>query len=194
VKHHRSTHHRSTSRRRSIILGSLHRLAGVRNRRYAQKCVALRDSIYSRPTGSDHPHAPAAIGHRIVHVGPKLRQHCLIDNSVLRQPEAVTAFAPLHTPSALSVIRFHQTIFRGFRRWRVSTPLFFTPNCRRSHVSFRSPRNCNWRVSNATGFMAFRRIDRASNLQTIYRTAWCLVCRSITAMVRPCQCPSNAAI
>src|ERR1700731_1931245 len=57
--------------------------------------------------------APAAIGHRIVHGGPKLRQHCLIDDSVLRQVEAVTAFAPLHTPSALSVIRFAQGHFPG---------------------------------------------------------------------------------
>jgi acetate kinase len=29
--------------------------------------------------------APAAIGHRIVHGGPKLRQHCLIDDLVLRK-------------------------------------------------------------------------------------------------------------
>ena len=36
--------------------------------------------------------APAAIGHRVVHGGPKLRQHCLIDDSVLRQLEAATAF------------------------------------------------------------------------------------------------------
>jgi acetate kinase len=43
---------------------------------------------------------------RIVHGGPKLRQHCLIDDSVLRQLDAATAFAPLHIPSALSVIRF----------------------------------------------------------------------------------------
>ena len=56
---------------------------------------------------------PAAIGHRIVHGGPKLRQHCLIDNSVLAQLEAATAFAPLHIPSALSVIRFAQEHFRG---------------------------------------------------------------------------------
>src|SRR6476660_2158883 len=42
---------------------------------------------------------PAAIGHRIVHGGPKLRQHCLIDDSVLAQLEAATAFAPLHIPS-----------------------------------------------------------------------------------------------
>jgi acetate kinase len=55
--------------------------------------------------------APAAIGHRIVHGGPKLRQHCLIDDSVLRQLEAASAFAPLHTPAALSVIRFAQEHF-----------------------------------------------------------------------------------
>lgn len=49
---------------------------------------------------------PIAIGHRVVHGGPRLRQHCLIDHSVLRQLEAATAFAPLHIPSALSLIRF----------------------------------------------------------------------------------------
>ena len=57
--------------------------------------------------------APAAIGHRIVHGGPKLRQHCLIDDAVLRQLEAASDFAPLHTPSALSVIRFAQEHFPG---------------------------------------------------------------------------------
>ena len=39
-----------------------------------------------------------AIGHRIVHGGPKLRQHCLIDEAVLRELETAAAFAPLHTP------------------------------------------------------------------------------------------------
>src|SRR5580704_7886166 len=56
---------------------------------------------------------PDAIGHRIVHGGPKLRQHCLIDDSVLTQLEAAAAFAPLHIPSALSVIRFAQEHFPG---------------------------------------------------------------------------------
>jgi acetate kinase len=56
---------------------------------------------------------PDAIGHRIVHGGPKLRQHCLIDDSVLAQLEAAIAFAPLHIPSALSVIRFAQEHFPG---------------------------------------------------------------------------------
>jgi acetate kinase len=57
--------------------------------------------------------APAAIGHRIVHGGPKLRQHCLIDDAVLRQLETAAAFAPLHTPAALSLIRFARQHFPG---------------------------------------------------------------------------------
>jgi acetate kinase len=57
--------------------------------------------------------APAAIGHRIVHGGPKLREHCRIDDHVVRQLEAATAFAPLHIPSALSVIRFAREHFAG---------------------------------------------------------------------------------
>lgn len=62
--------------------------------------------------GSKMP-KPEAVGHRIVHGGPTLRQHCLIDEPALRQLEAASAFAPLHTPSALSVIRFAQEHFPG---------------------------------------------------------------------------------
>ena len=55
--------------------------------------------------------APDAIGHRIVHGGPKLRQHGRIDDTVLRQLEAAAAFAPLHTPAALAMIRAAQQHF-----------------------------------------------------------------------------------
>lgn len=55
--------------------------------------------------------APQSIGHRIVHGGPKLRQHCLIDDSVLDELKAAVAFAPLHMPPALSVIRFAEAHF-----------------------------------------------------------------------------------
>ena len=57
--------------------------------------------------------APDIIGHRIVHGGPALRRHCLIDASVLRTLGAAAVFAPLHTPPALAVIRFAQTHFPG---------------------------------------------------------------------------------
>ena len=55
--------------------------------------------------------APAAIGHRVVHGGPKLRQHCLIDEKVSQQLGEAAVFAPLHTPTAISVIRFTQEHF-----------------------------------------------------------------------------------
>jgi acetate kinase len=55
--------------------------------------------------------APAAIGHRVVHGGPKLRRHCLIDDGVMNLLNGATAFAPLHTPAALSVIRFAREHF-----------------------------------------------------------------------------------
>ena len=65
----------------------------------------------ARLLGESGMPAPAVVGHRIVHGGPKLRQHCRIDNAVMDQLEAATAFAPLHTPPALSVIRFARRHF-----------------------------------------------------------------------------------
>jgi acetate kinase len=55
--------------------------------------------------------APDAVGHRIVHGGPRLRRHCLIDGQVLAELEAATVFAPLHNPPALSLLRFAQKHF-----------------------------------------------------------------------------------
>jgi acetate kinase len=57
--------------------------------------------------------APQTIGHRIVHGGPKLRGHCVIDEPVLKELNAAAAFAPLHMPIALSVIRYCQVHFPG---------------------------------------------------------------------------------
>ena len=59
---------------------------------------------------------PDAIGHRIVHGGPALRQHCRIDDTVLRQLQAAAAFAPLHTPAALALIRSTQARFPGIEQ------------------------------------------------------------------------------
>lgn len=51
---------------------------------------------------------PAAIGHRIVHGGPDLFAPVVIDADVLAKLEQATAFAPLHGPAALSLIRAAQ--------------------------------------------------------------------------------------
>lgn len=61
---------------------------------------------------SDTP-PPDAIGHRIVHGGPTLREHRRIDDAVLHQLQAAVPFAPLHTPAALAVVRFAQAQFPG---------------------------------------------------------------------------------
>jgi acetate kinase len=54
---------------------------------------------------------PDAIGHRIVHGGARLLKHRLIDAFVVQQLQAAVAFAPLHTPPALAVIRYAQEHF-----------------------------------------------------------------------------------
>ncbi|HTV05914.1 MAG TPA: acetate/propionate family kinase [Acidobacteriaceae bacterium] len=46
----------------------------------------------------------AAVGHRVVHGGPHLRQHQRITDDVLRTLKAAVHFAPLHIPAAITLI------------------------------------------------------------------------------------------
>jgi acetate kinase len=55
--------------------------------------------------------APSAVGHRIVHGGPSVRRHCVIDAEVMADLAAAQVFAPLHTPPALEVVRIAQAHF-----------------------------------------------------------------------------------
>jgi acetate kinase len=48
---------------------------------------------------------PTVIGHRIVHGGPHRSAHCRIDDAVMADLEAACAFAPLHGPASLALIR-----------------------------------------------------------------------------------------
>ena len=60
----------------------------------------------------EHMHAsPWAVGHRVVHGGPKLRRHQLITPQVMDDLRSATHFAPLHIPQALSLIASAQSIF-----------------------------------------------------------------------------------
>lgn len=68
------------------------------------------DGIASRIQQSRLP-ALDAIGHRLVHGGTALRQPCRIDDTVLLQLEGAAAFAPLHLPSALALIRMASARF-----------------------------------------------------------------------------------
>ena len=57
---------------------------------------ALREHAGDRP--------PFAVGHRIVHGGPRLREHRLLTDEVLRTLENAIHFAPLHLPASLALI------------------------------------------------------------------------------------------
>ena len=53
----------------------------------------------------------AAVGHRMVHGGPLCRHHTVIDATVMQHLETAKSFAPLHVPSALSLLQFAQKQF-----------------------------------------------------------------------------------
>ncbi len=49
--------------------------------------------------------APDAAGHRFVHGGPTLREHQMVRPEIIRTLEESVAFAPLHMPAALAVLK-----------------------------------------------------------------------------------------
>lgn len=61
--------------------------------------------------------SPLAVGHRIVHGGPKLRTHQEITPQVLEELRAATHFAPLHIPQSLALIASAQNTFPSARQF-----------------------------------------------------------------------------
>jgi acetate kinase len=55
--------------------------------------------------------SPVSVGHRVVHGGPELLRHCMIDDEVLADLKSAIPFAPLHIPAALAVINFARANF-----------------------------------------------------------------------------------
>jgi acetate kinase len=80
------------------------------NRAVAFKLVA--DALHS----SDFP-APAAIGHRMVCGGPTVQENQLITPELIDEMEHYTAFAPLHTPIAVYIMRECLRLFPGIKNF-----------------------------------------------------------------------------
>lgn len=57
--------------------------------------------------------APVAIGHRVVHGGPKLVEHQRITPQVLKELRACVHFAPLHVPVAIDLMEEAQAAWPG---------------------------------------------------------------------------------
>ncbi|MDR3751141.1 MAG: acetate/propionate family kinase [Terracidiphilus sp.] len=76
------------------------------NRAVAFKLVA--DALHS----GDFP-APKAIGHRMVSGGPTVQENQFITPALIDEMESYTAFAPLHTPIAVYIMREALRLFPG---------------------------------------------------------------------------------
>lgn len=59
------------------------------------------DAIVSRVLAEAEVETPAAVGHRVVHGGPSLTEHVVVDGRVRLLLEQAVPFAPLHLPPAL---------------------------------------------------------------------------------------------
>ncbi len=96
-------------------------------RAVAFKLVA--DALHS----GDFP-APAAIGHRMVCGGPTVLENQLITPALIDEMERYTAFAPLHTPIAVYIMR--ECFAPVPRRQKLRLPGFLLPS---HHAGSRYP-------------------------------------------------------
>lgn len=78
-------------------------------RKYASQLEAL-SHVTNAMTKQQAPQ-PAAIAHRIVHGGPKLREHIRITPLVQKTLEEAIHFAPLHIPTALELLRGAESLY-----------------------------------------------------------------------------------
>lgn len=84
---------------------SLHR----EERKYSSQLEALKH--VTDAMAALHFEPPVAIGHRIVHGGPRLRDHARITPDVLKTLGAAIHFAPLHIPTSIELIRGAEAIY-----------------------------------------------------------------------------------
>jgi acetate kinase len=92
--HIKSSAGESLLKRDHVLESQGHALAAV--------AAAIREHIHT---------APIAVGHRIVHGGPKLVAHQLITPQLLDQLREAMHFAPVHIPQALKLIASAQRTF-----------------------------------------------------------------------------------
>jgi acetate kinase len=95
----------------SSVKGARYRVDGAGEHRLSEAGVADLDSTDQVGAAATRVFtqlardgAPDAVGHRIVHGGPRLRAPTLIDDDVRAELRRVVAFAPLHLPAALRAI------------------------------------------------------------------------------------------
>lgn len=66
----------------------------------ADPVAAIVDALRTRSLPT-----PDAVGHRLVHGGPNVRRHARIDDALMAHLEEAKAFAPLHVPPAVEMVK-----------------------------------------------------------------------------------------
>lgn len=69
---------------------------------------------------------PCAVGHRVVHGGPRLVTHQLITPAVLQELKSCVHFAPLHIPLALELIKKAEEFYPGLPQFACFDTAFHT--------------------------------------------------------------------
>jgi acetate kinase len=64
-------------------------------------CVPLLVELLEKNAGAD---SVSAIGHRVVHGGPRYRDPVRVDGAVLEELRGISSFAPNHLPSAIALM------------------------------------------------------------------------------------------
>jgi len=64
-------------------------------------CVPLLSELLEKKTGIS---AVGAIGHRVVHSGPRYREPQRVDGAMLEELRRITSFAPNHLPAAIALM------------------------------------------------------------------------------------------
>jgi acetate kinase len=118
-------YHRGASDEEALLTGSAdgvgHSDGTLHIRSFAGELLVRREGILESQSNAlatvadeirKHIHsAPVAVGHRVVHGGPRLLAHQLITPQVLDELRSATHFAPVHIPQALSLIASAQSLF-----------------------------------------------------------------------------------
>lgn len=63
------------------------------------------DALFAWLDDAFGPEAVVAIGHRIVHGGPRYRDHSLVDAALLAELQSILAYAPEHLPAEIAMIK-----------------------------------------------------------------------------------------
>ena len=67
-----------------------------------------------------------AVGHRMVHGGPHLREHCALTDDVLHTLERSVHFAPLHIPPAIALVKSTEKDYPAARQFACFDTQFHT--------------------------------------------------------------------